>query len=89
MKGSVKFEPRYLHMSWCLKNDIRIYLKPIDNIRGQIIIVDKGVPYASEEFFRLDDKLWRKKKVKGEPLQKTYSQRIYELYTIKYNENHE
>lgn len=83
---TIKEEPVLKHMSWCIKNDITIVYQPDNKTNGRVIINDKGEEFVGEEVYKGDNTLYRRKKVKGEKPQQTYSERIYELYTIKYNE---
>jgi len=83
-------EKQQVHVSWCLANDIRIYFEPSNNTYGKIVIEDCGKKFYSEEDYKCDNKILRRKRAKGDKsIRKTYSDRIFELYTIKYLENNE
>ena len=72
---------RMAHMSWCLKNDIKIYLKPIDWRTGNIVIEDKGKRYTTNEIYVQPIK---KRKLKKS--EKKWWVEVMKLYTSKYLE---
>ena len=85
-----KDKEQQANMSWCLKNGIRIYFEPQSKAFGKIVIEDNGIISYSEEDYKGDNTILRKKRVKGDKsIRMIYSDRIFELYTIKYLENNE
>ena len=88
-KGDLLQKQQHAHMSWCLKNDIKIYMVPIGQVLCNIVVDDKGKIFRDPNDFRMDNKLHRRRRKKGEPKPKTVSERIAELYTIKYLEYNE
>lgn len=76
------------HMSWCFANNVRIYIQPLNQVTGKIVIEHDGEITYSEETYKLDNTLMRKKRLKGDPPKMIYSDKINELYTLKYIEKH-
>lgn len=72
---------RTLHMSWCLKNDIKIYFKPIDYRKGQLVIEEKGRRYITDEVYIQPTKY---KPLKSN--QKKWWLELKKLYTSKFLE---
>lgn len=68
------------HQSWCLKNGIKIYFKPIDWRRGRIVIDNNGKLSESEEIYN---------QTKLRVRDKLYHLEIYKLYTKFYKEAHD
>jgi len=68
-------------MSWCLKNDIRIYFQPLDYSTGYIVINDKGKIYKTNEIYKQPTKKYKLKQK-----DKKYWVVIMDLYTSKYLE---
>ncbi len=69
------------HMSWCLKNGIRIYILPQNYRIGNIVVEINGKPNVGEHDYILNEKYVRKNDEK-------YWEIIYKLYTEKYERAH-
>lgn len=76
------YSERMKHMSWCLKNDIKIYFRPINWRLGNLVIEDKGKRYITNETYTQPTK---KKKLKNN--EKKWWVEIMRLYTSKYLEH--
>jgi len=72
-------EDRVNHQLWCWKNDIRIYLKPIDFITGEIVVEDKGKTYVTRGTYRQFNKRYPLK-----AKEKSWCKEIMLIYTEKY-----
>lgn len=73
------------HQSWCLKNDIIIYFKPIEWPFGKIVIVEKGIPEIGKHKYKTRQKDLRPKDEKWwEIIEKLYTNK-YEKYNGRKN----
>lgn len=80
---------RRKHQSWCLQNEIKVYIEPHDNIYGFVVTEIKGIAYHDNlTKYKLDNKPLRTKRKKGEPPHKKYSDVIFETYTNLYIKYH-
>ena len=68
---------RMKHMSWCLKNGIKIYIEPMNYRHGRIIIEEKGKRKQIDGLFILNEKYIKKDSPK-------YWEFIMKLYTDIY-----
>ncbi len=76
------FENRIEHMSWCLKNGIRIYILPQNFRIGNIVIETNDIPAVGEHTYILNEKYIRKGDDKWWEI-------IMKLYTNKYLKSNE
>ena len=72
-------EQEYKHMSWCIKNGIKIYIEPLDWRRVKIVINNNGKISRSEETFN---------QIKRKPKDPLWWIEIYKLYSKFYFEKH-
>lgn len=77
---------RVHHQIWCLKNEIRVYVVPINRIYCNVVTEIKGIEYYDNPTeYKLDNKPIRRRRKKGEPPHQCYSDVIMETYTNLYN----
>lgn len=83
-------DDRVQHQRWCLRNEIRVYIEPINRMYGNIVTEIKTIKYYDNDTqYKLDNKPIRKKRKKGDPPHLSYSDAIMKTYTnlyIKYYE---
>ena len=83
----VKFKERLMHQSWCIKNDITIYLVQEEYEKCFIRINDKG---KIEDYKNDDEEIVYYKQTKLKAKNLSWSKQVWLLYTeyyLKYNTN--
>lgn len=73
-------EERRAHQAWCFKNNITIYIQPVDYYQGVIVINEKGIISHGEHKYKTYLS-------KLKPKDEDWSKVIFRLYTQKFLEN--